>query len=353
MAIGFARVGATMIGAVLLILAAPGTASADPAGPTDFESRVIEIMPPVAALEARIVGGDSFIELMVAPGTEVIVLGYEGEPHLWFRADGIVAENQRSPATYLNRDRFGAEVPPLADAAAEPQWRELGRGHRWAWHDHRTHLMQPHPPLNSVRGDQVLDGLIPILVDGSPAEIHVISLWMPAPSPIPPLIGAVVGLGAVAAAVGIGRRRRSLIPTMAVASMVVSIAAVVVGAIQYVSLPAATDPLLLWWLAPLVALLASTALLLPRWSQAYWAPALLALAGAQLLVWAIERRTGLWRAILPTPLEFWIDRMVTASSLVIGAAAVIIGLWGLVGRSRSQPIAPTAPTVSAVPGGNS
>jgi len=362
-----ARWRAISLAAVALVLVTPGTALADPAGPTDFESTVLEIIPSTPALDARIVGGDSFIELKVTPGTEVIVLGYEGEPHLWFRADGTVAENQRSPATYLNRDRYGADVPATADASAEPEWRDLGRGHRWAWHDHRTHLMQPHPPLNSVRGDQVLDGLIPIVIDGSPAEIHVISVWMPAPSVVPALIGVALGIGAVAVALVVGRRMRlparvmatarvtatarvmATVPIMAAISGVVAAAALVVGAIQYLALPAATDPLLLWWLAPLVALMASVALLVPRWSQTYWGPALLALAGAQLLVWSIERRTGLWRAILPTPLEFWIDRMVTATSMTVGIAAIIIGIAALLGRSRSQP---TVPGRSAIPGSN-
>jgi len=348
MAIGLARWCATAITTTLLLLIAPSTALADPAGPTDFESQVIEIIPPQAAITARIVGGDSFIELEVAPGTEVTVFGYEGEPHLWFRADGSVAENQRSPATYLNRERFGADVPAVADATAEPEWRELGRGHRWAWHDHRTHLMQPHPPLNSTRGDQVLDGLIPILVDGSPAEIHVISRWMPAPSPLPPLGGAALGLGAVALALIIGRRR-SVIAALAVVSTIISVAALAVGVIQYLSLPTATDPLLLWWLAPLVALAASAVLLVPRWSQAYWGSALLALAGTQLLIWSIERRTGLWRAILPTTLEFWIDRLVTAAAMVIGIAAIGIGLGALLNGFRR---AGAPATASAVPGGN-
>ena len=67
------------------------------------------------------VGGDGFLEMAVEPGHEVVVEGYDGEPYLRFRADGTVQENQNSPATYLNRNRYaGAEVPAAIQGDDRP-----------------------------------------------------------------------------------------------------------------------------------------------------------------------------------------------------------------------------------------
>jgi hypothetical protein len=69
----------------------------------------------------------------------VTVTGYRGEPYLWFRDDGGVYENRRSPATVLNDDRFGREpLPAEVDPEAEPEWERVATGGRYAWHDHRT-----------------------------------------------------------------------------------------------------------------------------------------------------------------------------------------------------------------------
>ena len=67
------------------------------------------------------VGGDGFLDMPVEPGHEVVVEGYDGEPYLRFRADGTVQENQNSPATYLNRNRYaGAEVPAAIQGDDRP-----------------------------------------------------------------------------------------------------------------------------------------------------------------------------------------------------------------------------------------
>jgi hypothetical protein len=97
---------------VTVALSIGSPALADPAGPTDYRSEVVAVEPPTPTIEVGIIGGDSFVELTVASGTEVVVLGYQGEENLWFRADGTVWENRNSPSTYLNEDRLGGgEIP--------------------------------------------------------------------------------------------------------------------------------------------------------------------------------------------------------------------------------------------------
>ena len=106
----------------------------------------MSITPPTATVEVEVIGGDSFVQLTATPGTEVLVEGYQQEPYLRFRTDGVVEENQRAPTTYLNASRFGGgDVPAGADPALPPDWKQVATGGTFAWHDHRAHWMDPQP----------------------------------------------------------------------------------------------------------------------------------------------------------------------------------------------------------------
>ena len=84
---------------VAALSAAPQPVLADAAGPTDFRSEVLSVTPATDAITVSIEGGDAFVRVVVEPGHEVIVPGYEGEPYLRISADGTVEENLRSMAT--------------------------------------------------------------------------------------------------------------------------------------------------------------------------------------------------------------------------------------------------------------
>ena len=77
---------------------------------SDYRTRVTEV-PAIDGLDARAVGIDGTIRLSwTGPGT-LIVAGYEDEPYLRFDDTGV-AVNMRSPAAYLNQDRYAKiEVP--------------------------------------------------------------------------------------------------------------------------------------------------------------------------------------------------------------------------------------------------
>lgn len=330
---------------VLLSVLGYSPAFADPAGPTDYRSEVTEIIPITPAIIARVIAGDSFLELEVAPGSEVFISGYAAEPYLWIDAGGQVWENQRSPATYYNIERFGADIPASADPTAEPEWTQIGSGHAWSWHDHRIHRMDRFPPLNSSPGEQVLDAVVPITVNGAAVEIHVISVWMHPPSPVPVILGASLGLLAVGWWLS-GRRTGSLTGRRSArraAGLVAPAAglALVIGLWQFGSLPASTDPLWTWWILPLVAVFATTSAIFSASGTRSGAGAGMAIAGSQLLVWSFQRRAGLWSAILPTDAPWWLDRAVTAAVFPIAAMSCALGLWMLStgfipARPRSQ-----------------
>ena len=296
------------------LLATPATALADPAGPTDFVTEIVAIEPPTEGFEASIVGGDAFVRLVVEPGHEVIVHGYDREPYLRFRSDGVVEHNLLSFATYYNESRTGRDVDPaLYDHDAEPNWEPIADGGAYAWHDHRAHLMGDRPP-GLEPGDSLPANFVPLTVDGRPVEVQVVTTLQPAPSLWPVLIGLVLGLVVVILG-GIAGPA-----TMNLALLVLSGAALGVGLTQYLSLPSETQPSLTWWFLPAMALACAVVVVLVYGWSAMLRDALMAIAGLDLVVWALTRQSGLTSAILPTDLPFWLDRLVTAAALSGGIA---------------------------------
>jgi len=300
-----------------------GVAHADPAGPTDYESAITSVEPATPGIDVSIVGGDSFLRVVAEPGVDVVVLGYQQEPYLHIRADGVVEENQRSPAAYLNADRYGTATPPAgADPALAPNWEQVGTGGAWAWHDHRSHWMSAQPPDGAQPGTPIQTSTVPLVVDGAPVTVTVATTWLAAPSRLPLAVGAAAGLAAVLLAVA--RRAR-----LAWALLAVSLAAAGVGYWQFVSLPSETGPLLVWWLLPVVAAASLlVAVLLGRRLVAY---ALVLLAALELAVWVWLRRDAAFRAIIPTDAPFWLDRGVLAAT---GVAAVVVAAGAAIALFR-------------------
>lgn len=315
------RLLAGVVAGVVLALCVSTVAHADPAAPTDFRSTVRSITPPTDTIDVEVIGGDSFVELTTDRGTEVVVTGYQGEPWLRFRPDGIVEENRRSPSLYVSRERYGsADVPPEASAEAEPDWAEVGSGGRYAWHDHRSHLMQRGDPPNASPGDRVQRGRIPLRVDGAPVEVVIVTDWLPAPSSAPLVAGAAAG-GLVVVSAVLARRR------MGWALLVAAAAAGGIGWWQFSSLPSETGPRELWWLLPVVgAASAVLGLLMGRRPVGH---ALVALGALELGAWVFIRRDGLTRAILPTDAPFWLDRGITTGVAVTAAATAAAAMIGM------------------------
>ena len=306
-----------------VVVAPAGVAFADPAEPTDYETTITSIVPETPGVDVSVVGGDAFLRVAAEPGVDVVVLGYQQEPYLHIRPDGVVEENQRSPATYLNADRYGTGTPPAgADAALAPNWEPVGSGGAWAWHDHRAHWMSAEPPAGTQPGAEIQSTTVPMLVDGNPVTVSVSTTWLAAPSRVPLAVGAAAGLAAVLLAAA--RRAR-----LAWALLAVSVAATAVGYWQFRSLPAETGPLLVWWLLPAIAAASSlVALLLGKRLVAY---ALVLLAALELAVWVWLRRDAAFRAIIPTDAPAWLDRGVLAAT---GIAAVVVAAGAAVAMFR-------------------
>lgn len=322
-----------LLGVLVGVLAALGAGSpafADPAGPTDYLSEVTEIAPPTDEIEIDVIGGDSFVELTVEPGTEVLVLGYRGEPYLRFDPDGSIWENRRSPATYLNEERYGNEFPPEADPDAEPEWERIGGSGSYAWHDHRAHWMQPQAPAGGP-GDRILEGVIPLFVDGDEVDVTVVSTWQEPASRVPIYAAIVAAVGLVGGAWVLLRRESGLWTATAVP---VALLALVAGVLQYRSLPAATEPRLVWVLLPALALVAAlVAVVAGRLGRDFVATGATLVAGVELAMWGGVKRDGLTAALIPSDAPGWFDRFATTLALVAGVGLALLALWDLFGRT--------------------
>ena len=190
--------------ALLVLGATP--ALADPALPSNYESRIVDGVDD-ERVTVRVEGGDAFFVLEVDPGTEVIVPGYDNdedfsnweelEVYLRVLPDGTVQLNRNSEAYYVNADRYGAPAPAGVGAGASPDWEIVGSDGRVAWHDHRIHWMSPTPPdsVDTANGGRVTEYSVPLVVDGELVVADGVLDYVPERS------GALVALLAVVALV--------------------------------------------------------------------------------------------------------------------------------------------------------
>src|SRR5919197_5470506 len=111
-----------------------------------YSSKVLSISPALPGLKASVEDGDEELELVNGTGKTILVYGYAHEPYLRIGPNGVF-ENQLSPATYLNQDRYAkTKLPANASPKAAPKWRRVAGGSTYRWHDHRIHWMSTVPP---------------------------------------------------------------------------------------------------------------------------------------------------------------------------------------------------------------
>ncbi|HEY1741484.1 MAG TPA: hypothetical protein VGI86_22410, partial [Acidimicrobiia bacterium] len=186
-----AAAGAGIAVVVLGVTAPPASAHSTAGLPsTDWRSRVVEVRVganPDPAVRAVTTDLGQHLRLTVAPDSNVIVLGYSGEPYLWF-THGRVLENMRSPAVWLNRIKSASpteKAPKPYSATASPLWETLTAGTTYRWHDQRVHAFS--------HDTQSFDWTVPLQVNGQAGAIAGRLDLVAGPPLAVPLLAIVVG----------------------------------------------------------------------------------------------------------------------------------------------------------------
>lgn len=309
-----------LLATVGLVLAA-GPAAADAAKPGDYTSEVTSIDPDPGGFDIEVTGGDAFLHLTVDDGHEVIVEGYEGEPYLRFDDDGTVEENRRSPATYINRSRYGTNADVPSDlavddvASLDPDWQEVASDGEYVWHDHRTHLMTPDPPVGRGESFDWL-GPVPLTVDGTAVEVNGQITYHDDVSPLPwYALAAVLVVGIAVWGTRLPGR------ALALAMVAAGLLATVVAWIDYTSLPSAAGPSFVPIVVGGIATVAAVGALVARDRLA---TILLLVAGAFLATWGVFRLSVLSNPVLPTDAPFALERLTTSLAIGLGVGAVVL-----------------------------
>lgn len=173
---------------VLAAMAAPAAAHGRGTESTNFSSRVVN-QPDLPGVSWEVLGGDQYLAVTNTTDTEVVVLGYEGEPYARIGPDGVYL-NLASEATYANADRYGeAPVPADVGRDQEPRWDRVSGDTSYAWHDHRIHWMSPAlPPSVTDPGRRTVvnpEWEVPFVYGGRTLTVTGELVWVPPPSPVP------------------------------------------------------------------------------------------------------------------------------------------------------------------------
>jgi hypothetical protein len=184
--------------ALLALLATAPPALAHQGNP-NYLSQVDAITPPTDGVTVDVLNRDDGLLLHNTSGKDVVIEGYDDEPYARVLADGTVEVNTRSPAYYVNNDRFAdVDVPDGIDGSGPPQWKRVDKTGRFEWHDHRAHWMGRTTPSQvkdeSVR-TKVFDWTVPVEIGGRRGTIGGTLFWTPLPGGGPPLGAVFLGAG--------------------------------------------------------------------------------------------------------------------------------------------------------------
>ncbi len=197
--------------AAALAFAAPASAhKADP----NYLTRVDAITPATKGITVAVINRSDQLELHNLSDQDVLITGYNDDSYARIEADGTVSVNTRSPAYYLNQDRYGdVQVPDGIDGKGAPKWEVLDKTGRFEWHDHRMHWMaKSRPPQVKDPGKRttIFTWKVPLTVGDRKGDIAGTLFWTPAPGAPVGLIVAlgVLMIGLCAFAVVVRLRRR-------------------------------------------------------------------------------------------------------------------------------------------------
>ena len=111
-----------------MVRPAPTHGGSSSAVTSNYRVELNGVSPTVTGLHVEIADVDGTLRLTWRGTGTLTVDGYDGEPYLRIGSAGV-ERNVRSPATYLNQNRYArVEIPATADSSAAPQWQTLSDG---------------------------------------------------------------------------------------------------------------------------------------------------------------------------------------------------------------------------------
>lgn len=344
-----------MVAGVLGALAAAAPAAAhggDAPDATNYRTLVTS-GPPVAGLTIRAVEAGARLELDNRTGRTIEVLGYDGEPYLEVRPDGVY-ENTHSPATYLNATLAGdAEPPATADPTQPPEWRRATDEPVARWHDHRTHWMSAEPPpavrADPAREQRVRDWVVPLRDGVSTMEVRGTLDWVPPPSPgVWWAFVIIAGIGV--ATLGLWSRALPVLAGLAAATGPLAIAYTVARELDAgtTGVGRVIGGLLIgqvWPLATALAAIAAGCYALARRPAADFA---LAMAGTCVAVFAGAANAAVFaRGVVPVPWSPTLARVVILAVIAVGGGVAVAAALRM--REAARSAAAAAPEEPATP----
>lgn len=309
--------------------AAHGGQGAERPPASDYRTEIVSMSPAAAGVSMAVVDAGSRLELRNDSSTDVVVLGYDGDPYLRVGPDGVF-ENSHSTAAFLNEERFGrTSIPITANSDAEPVWRRVSSEQAVRWHDHRAHWMSETPPA-SVLADptrstqRVSEWTVPLVVDGQEVTVSGTLDWVEPPSPLWWWLVALAASGVVLLA---GRRWRTATPRAASAALLVVTVLNAAGA--WAATPgglvvrsgALTVPVMMW------SLLVAGMVLVRR--NRVDALVLIGVASSGLAgVFGFADLGWLSSAVLPSALPEVVARATVALAIGVGSALAVTAALG-------------------------
>jgi hypothetical protein len=180
------KVGAILTVGLALNLCLPTPARAHGADAPDATNyrTVIRQVPSLPGLTVVTIEAGARLQVTNHSGRNIEVLGYQNEPYLEIRPDGVY-ENVHSPAKYLNITILHVDPPATADPTLPPQWQKVADEPRWRWHDQRAIWTSPQPPSqvasNPGAPHHLRDWTVPMRVDATPLALSGTLDYVPPP----------------------------------------------------------------------------------------------------------------------------------------------------------------------------
>ena len=300
--------------------------SGDSVQPRDTVSVIESITPALpAGVAVDIVGSDTFFRVR-SVGHDVMITGYQNEPYMHITTTGDVFVNDGSQTTLINGNRYGNVDTSAFVESPNPVWRKIATNGTAMWHDHRVHWMSPKRPAPIDTIGTVVEWKVPFSVDGVATTVSGTLFLREKASVLWWLAGFVALLCAVVLSV---RRRNEFFAL----TFLMSVAGVVVGAMQFVGLPdgARITPLILMFSAGAAAVAATSMFMQWRGNASqHVALSLNAGAGATLVICAWLCADQVRAAYVPGIDQEWLVRMLIPALLGIGFVATIDGVMRIV-----------------------